>query len=511
MDDSAPRQFEVLLTAQEAFPALEAQFLQAEREIIAGFRIFDPWTRLRSPEARRVGTTWFDLIVATLDRGVRITLTLSDFDPVARPGMHAYAWACVRGLLAAGEASRNPDLLSARASMHPARVGLLPRFLLWPRSIKEINENLAQVNRKSSAEKDAYLTHSPYLRPMLRWDGDRIVPRFAPPPLVPVTHHQKLAVFDEKTLYVGGLDLNDRRYDTPEHERAADQTWHDTQVLVSGPIAAEAAAHLRTFEGVTLGADPAPKGNLLRTISAKRGFSLASLSPKPVVRELAEAHAAQIAQSKSLIYLETQFFRDRTLAKQLARRAAQVPELALILILPAAPEDAAFDDAPGSDVAYGEHLQIKSLEIIKKAFGKRLFVGSPAQLRPAANNGRATHFGAPLVYLHAKVSIFDDRAGIVSSANLNGRSMSWDTEVGVQTGIKEDVEQLKTRCFDHWLGADAGPEYFACDTACAAWAARAADNAQRRPEQRRGFILPYVADAAQELAYNLPGVPEEMA
>ena len=89
--------------------------------------------------------------------------------------------------------------------------------------------------------------------------------------------------------------------------------------------------------------------------------------------------------------------------------------------------------------------------------------------------------------------------------------MSWDTEVGVQTEITAEVVQLKTRCFDHWLGADAGPEFFACDTACAAWTARAESNAQRRPEQRHGFILPYLADAARELAYNLPGVPEEMA
>ncbi len=38
--------------------------------------------------------------------------------------------------------------------------------------------------------------------------------------------------------------------------------------------------------------------------------------------------------------------------------------------------------------------------------------------------------GAPMIYVHAKVSIFDRSAAIVSSANLNGRSLRWDTEAG---------------------------------------------------------------------------------
>ena len=52
MPDPSGRLFQVLLTAKEAYPALEAQFLQAEREVVAGFRVFDPHTRLRSDAAR---------------------------------------------------------------------------------------------------------------------------------------------------------------------------------------------------------------------------------------------------------------------------------------------------------------------------------------------------------------------------------------------------------------------------------------------------------------------------
>ena len=505
------RRFDVLLTAQEAYPALEAEFMRAQRDIIAGFRVFDPWTTLRSDEARRIGKTWFDLIAATLDRGVRIEMILSDFDPVVRPSMHAYAWACLRGLIAAGDASDHPELLTARTSMHPARVGILPRLVLWPRSVKEIRKNLAEVNQRTPEEKQTYLTQIPYLRPMLKWSGGVLKPRLRPPVLVPVTHHQKLAVFDEETLYAGGLDLNERRYDTPDHRQAARDTWHDTQILVTGAVAREAAAHLRSFEAVTHGARPQPMDHLLRTISTRRKTPWLFLSPKPAISELAAEHATQISQSAKLIYLETQYFRDKTLAGQLARRARENPDLTMILILPAAPEEVAFEDSPGPDVAFGEHLQVKSIEILQKAFGSRLFIGAPAQPRAVAPDGRATHFGAPIVYLHAKVSIFDDRSAIVSSANLNGRSLSWDTEVGVQTETADEVRHLKTRCFTHWLGPDAGPEFFNADTACAAWSQRATENASRPPAQRIGFMLPYLTSPAREQAYNLPGVPDEMA
>jgi phospholipase D1/2 len=50
------------------------------------------------------------------------------------------------------------------------------------------------------------------------------------PRLHPATHHQKLAVFDRRRLYIGGLDLDERRWDTPEHDRPGAETWQDLQL-----------------------------------------------------------------------------------------------------------------------------------------------------------------------------------------------------------------------------------------------------------------------------------------
>lgn len=504
---SNPRNFEVLVTAQEAYPRLESAFLTANSEVVAGFRIFDPWTKLRSDAARAIGDTWFDLIVHTLNRGVDIRMILTDFDPVVRMQEHRYAWQCLRALIAAAEASNHPKNLNARVAMHPARVGLLPRALLWPRSFKEVGAQL----RKVEDDVGAHLDETPYLKDLAVRRGDTLYARkFPPPPLVPVTHHQKLAVFDGQTLYIGGLDVNDRRYDTPRHDRSGVDTWHDVQVVVTGDVAGEARQHLLDMDDVFSGKQARQTKQLLRTMSARRKIALPFMSPIPAVSEIADAHLEAIKTAEQFIYFETQFFRDEAIARALALRATQQPGLSLVMMLPAAPEDIAFTDDWGPDAAYGEHMQVKCLDLINSSFGDRVFIGSPAQPRPSPSKGRDAHFGAPLIYLHAKVSIFDDSLGIVSSANLNGRSMNWDTEAGVTTQSEAEVAQLKRRCFEHWLGHDADDAFYQPQTACDTWAARAAQNAQLEPEKRNGFVLPYKIGPARADAQILPGVPSEM-
>ncbi|MEL7211352.1 MAG: phospholipase D-like domain-containing protein [Pseudomonadota bacterium] len=511
-DTETERGFEVLITANEAYPRLEQEFLNAQTEIVAGFRIFDPWTKLRSEKARALGAHWFDLIVQTLNRGITVQLVLTDFDPVVRMDMHVYSWQCFRAWIAAGEASQHPGNLSVRVAMHPARVGLLPRTVLWMRSVQEIKDQIKRITDNQDLSAEELTAIAPGVRALTVRRGDGLKPRkFPPPPLVPVTHHQKLAVFDNTRLYVGGLDLNDRRFDTPDHERPSEDTWHDVQVVLTGQAASEARTHLLEMEDGFSGRDTHTPQKLLRTLSAKRRFALPFMSPRPIVDEIAEAHRAAIARSEELIYFETQFFRDETLARWLAARALEQPALSLILILPAAPEEIAFHDDWGPDTKFGEHLQVKCIDILHDAFAERVFIGAPAQLRHHSTPGRDTHYDAPIIYLHAKVSLFDDHTGIVSSANLNGRSFRWDTEVGVQTETMQEVAQLKTRCFEHWLHRDAGPEFYDSKSACDAWAARAAQNAQLAPEDRKGFILPYRVGPVREEAQALPGVPSEMA
>ncbi|MFP7673974.1 phospholipase D family protein [Marivita sp. S0852] len=504
---------QVLITAEEVYPAMERAFLNAQTEIWAGYRVFDLKTKLRSDEGRAIGDTWFDLIVHTLERGVALRIILSDFDPIIGPKLHRASWAARRAFIAAQEAAGPNANLNIINAAHSARIGWLPRLLLWPRTVREISRLARSLNAMSSEQRAKRLECSPGLRPWLHSDagGTLSARKWPPPPLVPGTHHQKLAVFDRSLLCIGGLDLDERRYDGKDHDRPRDETWHDVQLMCSGPVVEEAQKHLETFLHTVAGNGTVPKTeHLLRTISTRRTFETPFLGPRPQICELADAHLRMIAQARTLIYLETQFFRDQRIADALAKAAQDRPDLGLIVVLPAAPEDVAFDGNTSSDARFGEYQQARCVASVQDAFGDRLGLFSPARPVRLTGTGRDTLNGSPIVYVHAKVSIFDDAQAIVSSANLNARSMTWDTEAGVALDDTDDVNDLRMRTFKHWLWPKAGPEYYELSQAVAHWRGMAQDNTERDPAKRRGLLLPHDPEPAKAFGRYLPLVPDAL-
>lgn len=480
---------DVFVTAEEAFPAFERLFMSAEDSILAGFRIFDLATRLRSPEAQNIGETWFDLFEHTLARGVDITLIVSDFDPIVGTKYHRKSWETARQLAAVDEVS-DRGRLTFRIARHPARAGIIPRTLLWKRVRDKFRERTAGRN-------------TPGLNHLSENDLFE---------LYPVTHHQKLAVFDRKILYIGGLDLNERRFDTKDHARNSEETWQDVQVAVTGPVAQTAWDHLNSFEAVVAAKrDPLPsKDGFLRTLSSKRWPAPLHISPRTLVTEIETAHLDAVLRAKELIYLETQFLRHQKLAEAVARAGRETADLRVIIVLPAAPEDVAFEGNDGRDARMGEHLQAEATSNILDSFGERALICSPAQRRRASDaRGRDTLEDSPIVYVHSKVSIFDNTEAIVSSANLNGRSFRWDTEAGIHLTRRDHVTQFRERIMGHWMPSlEASSSSFA--DIFEAWRSTVSADANRAPEDRIGRLLPYDLGAAEELGKPVPYVPNEL-
>lgn len=497
-----------LLTAGEAYPEFERLVLEARDEVLISMRMFDPETHLQSARGRDVGDTWADLITRKLDEGVRFRIYITDFDPVARPVLHEYSWRCVMGLRMAGARSSHPDRLEACALMHPARVSWGHRLTFLPLTRSKIKATCRELNAAPRQEATDRLAHMPAFRALVAGQPGRLRPKFWPPAaLVPATHHQKMAVIDGETLYVGGLDLNPRRYDDKSHRRDPEKTWHDVQVIETGTAAHEARRHILDLDALTAG-DCAPERTerLLRTLSADRGRGRRAIAPREVLTELEDTHLRLIDAARDFIYIETQFLRSSTITEALERAARREPELSLIVLLPAAPEDVAFDRSSDLDARYGEQLQREAVERIEAAFGDRVFFGAPAQPRKAVSDHRDTHFDAPIIYIHAKVLIVDGKAAVVSSANLNGRSLHWDTETGLAFETPDDARRLFERCVAHWFPDEkpAHPEV-ACD-----WAEMARAASRMEPTQRPHFMLPYDPTPAAELGTPVPGMPEEM-
>lgn len=284
---------------------------------------------------------------------------------------------------------------------------------------------------------------------------------------------------------------------------------------MQGPVVTEAQVHLERFLDVTAGrAEPPRVRRLLRTLSRPRQRSLFHVGPVSLATELRSAQSVLMHRARRLIYIETQHFRDLGLARELAAEATLNSGLGLILILPGAPDEVAVDGKCGFVVRLGEALQARSIRTLRRAFGARLFVGSPGLPRAVIADGlnpddlgRDRLHGAEQIHVHSKVSIFDDAAAIVSSANLNGRSFRWDTEAGVYLNTVNDVVDLRQRLMAHWLPRDAGPAAFDPGTAVGEWQRIAQSNVTQRPEARQGFLLPYDHAAAEHFGSREPIVP----
>ncbi len=183
-----------------------------------------------------------------------------------------------------------------------------------------------------------------------------------------------------------------------------------------------------------------------------------------------------------------------------------------MMVLPAAPEDVAFRGNRNLDARMGAQQQMEALEILKEAFKDRLALASPVQRRPAetAEGGPALLHGSPQIYVHSKLSLFGLREGILSSANLNGRSLRWDTEAGLHLKNPKHITLLWSKVLCAWLGSTApDPSGDPIDFIASVNRLLAA-NMVLAPENRIHHLLPFARGKDVALAQTVHGVPDEL-
>lgn len=511
--DLTPR-IRPLVTAAEMFPKLETLCLQAREEILMSFRIFDPQTRCRSAAAAELGlATWGELLAHVAARGVKLRLLIADFDPVFTPDLHRNAWEAGTGFgrrLMARAGEGDAPFLGAEVlvAQHEARSAPFWQTIFSSR----IRRALEGLKARSPGRLTALQLQALNGRISLR----------------PATLHQKFAVVDGQKAIIGGIDIDERRWDDEDHDRRAEETWHDVSVAVAGAVAGDMRRHFAECwdraidsDAACFAAEPTPVSTtgplpaklhsalgprLLRTLSQGRRSALA-IGPAADVTEHEEAHLAAFDSAERFIYIETQFFRHLPLARALARAARRAPDLNCVLILPTEPERVIFDGADGIDARHEQALQMRCLGHLRRAFGDRLAVLAPSQPRPAPRHTQKPLNGAGVVYLHSKVTLVDDTLGIIGSANLNGRSMRWDTEASLQFQDARQVQAVRDRLAQSWLrGARTGIDIHRA----ADWMQLARFEAALPPEQRQTFLQPWPEARNRRFARYVPILPSEM-
>src|SRR6478609_4326955 len=164
----------------------------------------------------------------------------------------------------------------------------------------------------------------------LNWEPHRNIQfRFDDTHPVAGSHHQKIVVVDDKIAFAGGLDLTNKRWDSPAHKpddprRLFDgdpyPPFHDAMVLVDGEAAttlldvAKQRWHRATGHEVKPArrakGDPWPAEVPveMRDVSVSVACTLPPGPETPGVRQVESLYLDMIARAQRYIYIENQYF-----------------------------------------------------------------------------------------------------------------------------------------------------------------------------------------------------------
>ena len=312
---------------------------------------------------------------------------------------------------------------------HPARLGA---FIVW---LANRNRGLQVRVLKWNFGALKFIFRGTMVFDLIRWFRHPSIDfKFDSAHPLGCSHHQKIAVLDDRFAVCGGIDMTTDRWDTPEHRehdprrqkpnRRPYGPWHDMSMMLEGDIA-RALGDLGRARWERAGGPPLSPCKVqeespwpprleaeFRNVEVGIARTTAKYGKFEEVNEIAELFTAHIAASRHLIYAESQYFASRRIAEALARRLSQPDPPEVVLINPLTAEgwleQAAMDGA-----------RVRLLHAIaERDPQRRLRVFVPFT-------------GSKPIYVHAKVMIVDDTILRIGSANMNNRSMGLDTEADV--------------------------------------------------------------------------------
>ncbi len=272
-------------------------------------------------------------------------------------------------------------------------------------------------------------------------------------------HHQKIVTIDDSLAFVGGIDLTKGRWDTRDHAAENPERvdhdgkpyapFHDMQLLVDGDAARKVADlcrwrwRERTGEAINppdcrREIWPSQCEPIWRDVTLGIARTLPATFKRPDIREILQLYKDGIAAAKVTIYIENQYLTAKPIAHALAQRLEEEdgPEVVIV-----------------TQWAASDWLEEQVMGIRRTHF--------VAHLRAHDHHGRLRIY-APVVpglsraeyNLHAKVLIIDDRLLLIGSANLNNRSMGYDSECDLAIDCASDSDRAAAGDFRNDLVAE---------------------------------------------------------
>ncbi|MGD8375616.1 MAG: VTT domain-containing protein [Acidobacteriota bacterium] len=279
---------------------------------------------------------------------------------------------------------------------------------------------------------------------------------------VGASHHQKVVVIDDALGFVGGFDITQARWDTPEH--APDETrritpgghryrpFHDVHAAVSGPVARALGDLTRDrwlratgeeLQPVDLDSSPWPEDLVpeLHDVDVAIARTDPAHEGRPEVQEIERLLLDAIAGAERWIYLENQYISSSSVRDALAARLREPSGPEILLVGP-------FRAAGWLEESTMGVLRARLLRTLREADKEgRLLACYP----------HVPGLGDDWLNVHSKVAVIDDRLLTVGSANLSNRSMGLDTECNLVVEVGDDpgrlvVAGLRDRLLGEHLG-----------------------------------------------------------
>ena len=292
------------------------------------------------------------------------------------------------------------------------------------------------------------------------------------------SHHQKFVVIDGKIAFVGGLDLCSARWDERDHrvnhplrvnaDQSSYKPFHDLQSSHVGPIALKLAELFKQRWKIVAGGEldlPSERSEsgaqvemtipiAASTVAISRTqptTSCGSEHGNEPVREIRQLFLDAISAAAHLIYIENQYFSSEALFKALVERMAARNRSRLEIVLIIAKDAEAVVEQLSIGIA--QERVIRGLKEVARENGHSLGIYHPVSVSPEGEE-------LP-TYIHSKLLLIDDRFLSVGSANMNNRSMGYDTELNVawegsarETELVDSLQEVRANLLAEHTGLD---------------------------------------------------------
>lgn len=112
-----------------------------------------------------------------------------------------------------------------------------------------------------------------------------------------------------------------------------------------------------------------------------------------------------------------------------------------------------------------------------------------------------------MIYVHSKLALADDEYALVSSANINNRSFSRDSEFGLLWQDPEGIKAMRTAFWGQLFGLPASDTL---SMALGDWRRIANANVTTPPADRQGFVVPYQLARAGRFGRPAWFIPDDL-